>query len=196
MQKNIRFGKDQTVNEWVARVQELNRYLKAFPAHNGNPTQPLCADELLDILEFGVPASWRREFTVQGFDPMDQGLHKFAEFCNRLESCELSEDKPKVEKTGKTRGRKRETEVLMTPTATTTTTAGVKFYCKIHMPNSTHNTKDCFELKRRAKRVKADANRCGADKVSYKDLSAFVNAKVTAALSKAKKNQKEKEAKR
>ena len=86
------------MKEWVACVQELNRYLKDFPAHNGNPMQPLNKDELLDILEFGVPASWRREFTVQGFDSMDQGLRKFVEFCTRLESCEPSKADPKVEK--------------------------------------------------------------------------------------------------
>eukprot|EP00957_Ditylum_brightwellii_P199110 15177550-Ditylum_brightwellii.AAC.1 len=47
-------------------------------------------DELLDILEYGVSSSWCREFTVQGFDPADQGLSKFVEFCTRLESCEPS----------------------------------------------------------------------------------------------------------
>eukprot|EP00957_Ditylum_brightwellii_P164367 12513280-Ditylum_brightwellii.AAC.1 len=82
------------------------------------------------------------------------------------------------------------------PTATTTTTEGVKFYCKIHDPYRAHNTKDCFELKHRAKHTNADTNCEGADKVSYKDLNAFVNAKVTAALNKAKKNQKKKEAKK
>eukprot|EP00957_Ditylum_brightwellii_P191842 14604600-Ditylum_brightwellii.AAC.1 len=60
--------------------------------------QPLNTDELLDILEFGVLASWCREFTVQGFDPDNQGLRKFVEFCTRLESCEPSKDGPKVEK--------------------------------------------------------------------------------------------------
>eukprot|EP00957_Ditylum_brightwellii_P131755 10047601-Ditylum_brightwellii.AAC.1 len=60
--------------------------------------QPLDKDELLDILELGVPASWRREFTVQGFDPVNQGLRKFVKFCTHLESCEPSKDKPKVEK--------------------------------------------------------------------------------------------------
>eukprot|EP00957_Ditylum_brightwellii_P144078 10977936-Ditylum_brightwellii.AAC.1 len=51
--------------EKAARVQELNGYLKDFLVHK---------DELLDILKFGVPSSWCREFTVQGFDPVDQGL--------------------------------------------------------------------------------------------------------------------------
>eukprot|EP00957_Ditylum_brightwellii_P082044 6238588-Ditylum_brightwellii.AAC.1 len=81
MWRNIRYTRDTTVKEWVARVSELNGYLKDFPATNGNPTQPLDKDELLDILEYGVPASWRREFTVQGFDPVDQGLKKFVDFC-------------------------------------------------------------------------------------------------------------------
>eukprot|EP00957_Ditylum_brightwellii_P152176 11585759-Ditylum_brightwellii.AAC.1 len=142
MQRNIHFGKDQTMKEWVTRVQELNGYLKDFPTHNGNPTHPLDKDELLDILGFGVPASWRREFSVQDFDPVDQGPRKFVEFCTRLESCEPSEDEPKVEKTGKIRGRKHKAKVSTMSTATTTTIAGVKLYCKMHGPNRTHNTKD------------------------------------------------------
>eukprot|EP00957_Ditylum_brightwellii_P184912 14083126-Ditylum_brightwellii.AAC.1 len=66
----------------------------------------------------------------------------------------------------------------------------------MHRPNRTYNKKDCFKLKQRTKRAKADVNHGGADKMSYKDLNAFVNAKVTAALNKAKKNQKKKEAKK
>eukprot|EP00957_Ditylum_brightwellii_P132621 10113544-Ditylum_brightwellii.AAC.1 len=57
-------------------------------------------------------------------------------------------------------------------------------------PNRTHNMKDCFELKQRAKYAKADGNCGGADKVSYKDPNAFVNTKATTASNKAKKNQK------
>eukprot|EP00957_Ditylum_brightwellii_P178839 13622034-Ditylum_brightwellii.AAC.1 len=78
----------------------------------------------------------------------------------------------------------------------TTTTPGVKFYCKMLGPNRTHNTKDCFELKQHAKRANADTSCDGADKITYKALNSFVNAKLTATLNKAKKNQKKKEAKR
>eukprot|EP00957_Ditylum_brightwellii_P126854 9669672-Ditylum_brightwellii.AAC.1 len=85
------------MKEWVARIKELNGYLKDFPDHNRNPMQPLDPDELMDILEFGVPASWHREFTVQGFNPVDQGLHKSMEFCTRLELCVPSGPKPKDE---------------------------------------------------------------------------------------------------
>eukprot|EP00957_Ditylum_brightwellii_P112263 8559130-Ditylum_brightwellii.AAC.1 len=63
MQRNLPFTKNLTVKEWVAQIQELNGYLKDFPAHNANPTQSLDKEGLLDILEYGVPAGWRREFT-------------------------------------------------------------------------------------------------------------------------------------
>eukprot|EP00957_Ditylum_brightwellii_P126831 9668221-Ditylum_brightwellii.AAC.1 len=79
----------------------------------------------------------------------------------------------------------------------TTSPAGQKlFYCEMHGHNRTHNTGDCFELKQRAKCAKANMSYNEADKVTYKDLNAPVNSKVTAALSKAKKNQKKKEAKK
>eukprot|EP00957_Ditylum_brightwellii_P148796 11327998-Ditylum_brightwellii.AAC.1 len=58
MQRNIHYSEGITMKEWVARVLELNGYLEDFPAHNENPTQPLNADEILDIFQYGVPASW------------------------------------------------------------------------------------------------------------------------------------------
>eukprot|EP00957_Ditylum_brightwellii_P097046 7390134-Ditylum_brightwellii.AAC.1 len=66
----------------------------------------------------------------------------------------------------------------------------------MHGPNRTHNTKDCFELNRYAKRAKANLSHFKKGKVAYKDLNAFVNAKVTEALKKDKKEQKEKRTKK
>eukprot|EP00957_Ditylum_brightwellii_P210978 15365622-Ditylum_brightwellii.AAC.1 len=168
---------------------EEHTYLKDFHVHNGNVIQPLSADELLDILEYGVPAKWRREFTVQGFDPVDQGLQKFVKFCTCLELCEPSKGKPKGEKPSKPKtARKHKAKVSTTPTITP---AGKrKFYCEMHWHNRTCDTEDCFELKWRAKCTKPNMNCAKVDKVSYKDLNAVVNAKVTAALNKAKKNLK------
>eukprot|EP00957_Ditylum_brightwellii_P126102 9612998-Ditylum_brightwellii.AAC.1 len=74
---------------------------------------------------------------------------------------------------------------------TTTPIGKRKFYCNMHGHNRTHDTEDCFEQKwRAAKRAKPNMNCAKTDKVSYKDLNAFDNAKVTAALNKAKKDLK------
>eukprot|EP00957_Ditylum_brightwellii_P171005 13017762-Ditylum_brightwellii.AAC.1 len=122
----------------------------------------------MDILEFRVPASWRREFTVQGFDPVDQGIHKFVEFCTRLELCIPGRPEPKDEPsmTSKITG-KRKAEVL---TTSTTSSNEKKFYCELHERNMTHHRKDCFEMKRCAKCAKANPEK---GKIAYKDLNAF-----------------------
>eukprot|EP00957_Ditylum_brightwellii_P131691 10044365-Ditylum_brightwellii.AAC.1 len=54
---------------------------------------------------------------------------------------------------------------------------------------------DCFELKQCAKYAKPNINQNKADKVTYKDLNAFVNAKVMAPLNKANKSQKKRKEK-
>eukprot|EP00957_Ditylum_brightwellii_P077083 5858053-Ditylum_brightwellii.AAC.1 len=64
------------------------------------------------------------------------------------------------------------------------------FYCKMHGRNNTHDTDNCFELNRRKKCANSESSLSGKEKVSYKDLNTFVNAKVTAALNKARKKQK------
>eukprot|EP00957_Ditylum_brightwellii_P196642 14982602-Ditylum_brightwellii.AAC.1 len=120
MWRNLRLVGGMIVKEWVTQVSKLNGYLKEFPTYNRNCIQPLDDDKLLDILEYIVPALWHREFTVQGFDPVDQGLRKFVEFCTRLESCEPSADKPK-DKSPQGLGTQ-------------------KFYCNMHGRNKTHNT--------------------------------------------------------
>eukprot|EP00957_Ditylum_brightwellii_P081664 6212275-Ditylum_brightwellii.AAC.1 len=66
-----------------------------------------------------------------------------------------------------------------------------KFYCEMHGRYPTHDMDDCYKLNQRKKRMKSGTSQSGKDKMSYKDLNAFVNAKVTAALNKAKKKQKE-----
>ena len=45
--------------EYVSRLKELNNYLPAFPAHtDGTKPTKLPEDELIDLLEFGVPNAW------------------------------------------------------------------------------------------------------------------------------------------
>eukprot|EP00957_Ditylum_brightwellii_P128703 9818927-Ditylum_brightwellii.AAC.1 len=60
----------------------------------------------------------------------------------------------------------------------------------------THNTKDCYELKQCDKRAKANPNQAEKGKIAYKDLNAFINAKVTAALKKAQKERIKKKTKK
>ena len=74
MRHNLCLCKGQTVKEWVSRVFELNEYLLEFPKSNENPPQKLDDAELMDILEYGIPYSWRQEFAIHGFDLVEEGM--------------------------------------------------------------------------------------------------------------------------
>ena len=52
------------------------------------PNQQLPLDELLDIAEFVVPATWQRTMRMHGFIPIMHNENVFVEFCKR---CEFNE---------------------------------------------------------------------------------------------------------
>ena len=59
-------------HEYIARLIEMNNYIPQFPptTANGNAPEKLPAEELVDLLEFGVPNSWQKAMILQDFDPL------------------------------------------------------------------------------------------------------------------------------
>ena len=145
-------GDEVTVKEWVTQVLNLNEYLKVFPTVNGVSQQALNDTEVMEILEYGVLTTYRREFTVQGLKPLTQGLKKFIDFCSRLEYCELTMEQPipkKVSFPDETviPKRKRKRSKIKKQVS------GIRMqYCKLHGENNLHSTLECFELNRRKKK--------------------------------------------
>ena len=68
-----------STREYMAHVNELNEFLKEFPGFVEG--QELQHDEVMDIAEYGVPATWQRAMVVHGFDPLDHTVPEFIEFC-------------------------------------------------------------------------------------------------------------------
>ena len=89
-----------TVQEYVSRVGELNQYLTEFPPSAVALTiTKLPEDELMDILEFSVPQSWKRQMLLMDFNPIDSTPAQFVNFCQRLELTENKVEKKSKEKT-------------------------------------------------------------------------------------------------
>ena len=95
MRRFLRKPREMNIREFMARLTEINGYLKQFPPEEAN--QELPADELMDIAEYAVPATWQRQMMVQGFDAIVHTPGDFVEFCERLEHIENME-KPKAMK--------------------------------------------------------------------------------------------------
>jgi hypothetical protein len=95
MRRYMRKPRTMTTREFSARVNELNGYLKHFPPFDQD--QELTEEELLDLLEFGVPNAWQKNMVLQWFDPVIHTPSELVAFCECQEFTEgnlnNSEDK-------------------------------------------------------------------------------------------------------
>ena len=90
MRRNMRKPRDLSTREFHSRVQELNSYLSQFPPFNAG--QLLDDDNIMEILEFGIPATWQKHMIYQGFNASEHTATEFVEFCERLEFTEQMTD--------------------------------------------------------------------------------------------------------
>ena len=79
MRRYLRKPKYMKTRDFVARLSELNEYLKQFPPFEDN--QEIDDEEIIDIIEFGIPGLWQKSMVLQGFDPMENTLADLVAFC-------------------------------------------------------------------------------------------------------------------
>jgi hypothetical protein len=84
---SARKASDMLTRHWVARIREINLMFPDFPP-DFDDSQMLRTDDLIDILEFGIPNAWKAKMVEAGFVPADHSPAEFVEFCERLESAE------------------------------------------------------------------------------------------------------------
>ena len=94
MRRFVRKPINMTTKQFAARLQELNAYLPKFPtAHAGQAAvSKLDDDEVVDIMEFGVPRSWQRKMVEHDFDVMTASIHDFVDFCDRMETIGAADE--------------------------------------------------------------------------------------------------------
>merc|ERR1712127_1063858 len=92
MRRFLRNPKDMTIRQYVGRVQEMNSMLLKFPqSSNTQPATELPQDEILDLLEFGMPSTWKKAMIIQECDPVSSTVANFTNFCELLERTESTE---------------------------------------------------------------------------------------------------------
>ena len=74
------------VAHYWARLVELNQYLPFFPG--GDANSKLADDDLKEVLEFGIPDTWRMYMTITRFIPANETPDKIVNFCQELEGIE------------------------------------------------------------------------------------------------------------
>ena len=100
MRYNLHFGK-MSVNEFVRRLQEMNKYLKYFPPPKGkNSTSMLDESELLEILDRAKPHEYQPDILAANYDPYSKSYQEFVEYLERLETKAIIQKRLDQDKKG------------------------------------------------------------------------------------------------
>ena len=85
------------LRSFISRLQELNVYLEEFPPDTeGQETESLPADEILDIIYHSMPTTWKNKMIEQGFNYADSTIKEMTDFFEtRVENLEPKEEKKK-----------------------------------------------------------------------------------------------------
>jgi hypothetical protein len=173
MNRYMKKPHDLPTKSFVAAVSRINNYLPSFPKATNNSKYD--EEELIGLMEFALPKSWRDAFDLKGFVPSEGDKAEFIDQCERIERNEIPINKDrddkddnnkndKKSKFAKSQNGNKKNGHKNNPTTTD------DFYCKKCGDNPTHNTDRCFILKRLA-REKEASNGNGNDKAQAKPYS-------------------------
>ena len=158
-----------------AAINRLNNALPMFPnGSNGSKFTPI---ELIGLLEWSLPPTWRAKFDLDGYVPTLGTKAKLIEACEAIERNEetTKESKPahennnKKHKSGKSRRSTKYSDNVGSASAEQ------KYYCSEHGHNRTHATDKCWTLLNRAKKAngetRAVTNHSFSNKVFRKEIN-------------------------
>ena len=158
MRRFLRKPREMSIRAFCARLTEINKYLESFPPA-GDGAKQLEQDELLDIAEFAVPATWQKTMVMHGFDPTMHTMQEFVEFCERLEYAEGFE--PNTGNTG-AKSQKESKNPKDGPFHAKSSEKGNNKkrkssdkWCIYHQTDS-HDTGDCKVMQSQAKKMRSN----------------------------------------
>ncbi len=185
MRRKMRKPADMTTRRYVNRLLHINdNELPYLPPFRGD-AQKLAADEIVDIVCFGIPKSWMRKMDEHDFDPFAAELVDVIAFCERMESSEdFQKGSDTKTVTTSSKKSKKHKSLRNNPSSDGK-------WCVYH-ESDTHNTEDCTVLKK-LKSSRSDGTK---DKPAFKnktwkrqssDAKTFTKKELTAIVEKASK---------
>jgi Tfp pilus assembly protein PilE len=131
-----------TTRKTAAAITRINNALPLFPG--GTDASKFSNAEVIGLLEWSLPPSWRSTFDLDGYIPTLDLKAKLIKNCEAIERNQ--KDTPQAKPTHK--DKKSKSEKSWNGTKNRESGKNDK-YCSEHGKNNTHNTSDCFTLKNR-----------------------------------------------
>ena len=86
MRRYMRKPFSTDIRNYSGLIAEMNASFRFFP--NASEDDALKEEELVDIIDAGLPKAWTHQMLVQDFDPAEHSLHDLIDFCERLQTAE------------------------------------------------------------------------------------------------------------
>ena len=154
MRRHMLKPPDVGVRKMASAVTQMNSKLIRFAG--ATEEDLFSAAELLEILEWTLPPSWRAKFDATGYVPTE---HNKARLIAEGEQIERSESHGSVNAVTAPKAAAKPPEKGK---------HGKKFFCKHHGPDKGHDSKDCYFLKNKEKQQQQKA-KLGAKKPQFSD---------------------------
>jgi hypothetical protein len=166
MRRFMRKPKDMNIRSYVERMLELNKYLVYFPVKAGEPAAtPMPADDVMDILKFGIPNTWQNRMIELGFDAQASTTGEFIELCMRISYGESTKDDGSMTKTkpsaGKEGAKSQPQSSGKTAKPSKEANPNASKYCPLHRTNG-HDAKECKVILGQVKRMQSAYDAGGA----------------------------------
>jgi hypothetical protein len=165
---------DLSTKKMNAALSRINNYLPQFPG--GTAASKYSESELVGLLEFSLPTSWRNAMDLKGFVPSNSDRKELIEQCARIERNETPIQHEKDDDNDNNKNNKKvkfaKTQNDHQKNGGKTSPTKVRFDCrKCGQNNGTHDTVDCFILKRLAREAEQAARGNGSGKAQAKPYS-------------------------
>ena len=183
MRRKCRKSQDMTIRKFYNHFSRINdEELPNLPP-DFSQDQSLSADELLDILLYAIPNSWKKEMDKQGVDPDKLSQPQLLAILEQLEAAEAHDKKS--EKVQNKNSPNKKSKKAHQKDGKSKKDGDGKYFCMYHKQNTTHATEDCKVLQALAEQKQARGEgksknktwtRKGEDKKKeqQKELKAFI----------------------
>jgi hypothetical protein len=146
MSRNMRKPADMTTRQLAAAVNRLNNALPLFPG--GTEGSKFNAADIIGILEWALPQSWRDKFNLDLYVPSQHSKATLIEHCEAIEQSEAAEKRSATSDTSSTKVKPHSKDKGKPSYKNEKTPA---FFCTEHGKNYTHSTAECRVLLKKKK---------------------------------------------
>jgi hypothetical protein len=151
MRRAMKKPKELSFRKTAAAVGRLNNSLPLFP--NGSDADKFSDAEVVELLEWSIPQTWRTKFDLDGYVPTEGTKAQLITACEILERNDPQKQaKGLIDRPKERAHKKGQSNKHKNGKSPDSKKAG--FYCSEHGANPTHDTSTCYTLKNRANKGK------------------------------------------